>query len=127
MPSDGLDQALADLHRLVFEADDEPNLPVVSESPERVASPENLGDSPTVAPEASPPARRLRVRIELGRTRITRAEADALRQGGLLTLDRATNDPVDLVVDGRVVARGELLNMNNSLGIRISELLGSRP
>ena len=41
----------------------------------------------------------------------------------LLVLDRTANDPLDLVVGGRLVARGELLEVAGSVAIRISELL----
>ncbi len=130
MPADVLDQALADLHRLVYGTEhDEPG----GTDGERLDSRENqtevTGDVDPCAGDAvngTVPAPSVRVRIELGRTHISKAAAGELFRGGLLTLDRMANDPVDLVVDGRVVARGELLKMDGSVGIRICEFVAKR-
>ncbi|MCY2966422.1 MAG: FliM/FliN family flagellar motor switch protein [Planctomycetota bacterium] len=130
MPADVLDQALADLHRLVYGAEHcEPGVTDVERLESRENQTESAGDVDPFSEESansSVASPGVRVRIELGRTRISKTAIGELLRGGLLTLDRMANDPVDLVVDGRVVARGELLKMDGSVGIRICEIVAKR-
>ena len=49
-----------------------------------------------------------------------------LREGQILRLPRAATDPVDLVVNGRVFARGQLVEVEGELGVRILQLAGSQ-
>ena len=65
----------------------------------------------------------LPVTIELGRTEITVAEALALDEGSVLQLNRSVNDPVDVYVKDRLVARGELLVLDGKFCVRITEIL----
>ena len=48
-----------------------------------------------------------------------------LRKGSVVTLDKLAGDPVDLYVNGRLVARGEILVLNDNFCVRVAELLGS--
>ncbi len=48
-----------------------------------------------------------------------------LRKGSVVTLDKLAGDPVDLFVNGRLVARGEVLVLNDNFCVRIAELVGS--
>jgi flagellar motor switch protein FliM len=64
----------------------------------------------------------LTVSIEMGRTRMSVAEVSAMRAGQIVELRRSPRAPVDLVVGGRVVARGELIEIQGELGVRISEV-----
>ena len=52
--------------------------------------------------------------IEIGRTRMTIGEALALGPGSVVTVGRLAGDPVDLLVNGRVIARGEVLRMGSA-------------
>ena len=63
------------------------------------------------------------VSIELGAARLDEDSVAQLETGSLVTLDRHTDDPVDIVVEGRVVARGELLVIEEELAVRIVELI----
>src|SRR5262245_49386344 len=63
----------------------------------------------------------LEVQIELGRASVTREEADALREGSIVSLDKLETDPVDILVGGRLVARGEVLVLGNNFCVRIAE------
>lgn len=72
------------------------------------------------------PRNRLNVRIELGRARLPAERAAELVQGSVVTLESLIDEPVDVVVDGRLVARGEVLVLEGSFCIRITELLGKR-
>ena len=61
--------------------------------------------------------------IELGAARLDEDSVAQLETGSLVTLDRHADDPVDIVVEGRVVARGELLVIEEELAVRIVELI----
>ena len=68
------------------------------------------------------PSRDLNVRIELGRAEIPFRDLHKLRES-IVLLDRKANDPVDIVVGEKVVARGELMLMNDELAVRVTELV----
>ena len=63
------------------------------------------------------------VSVELGAARLDEDSVAQLETGSLVTLDRHADDPVDIVVEGRVVARGELLVIEEELAVRIVELI----
>jgi len=60
--------------------------------------------------------------IEIGRTRMTIGDALALGIGSVVTVGRLAGDPVDLLVNGRVIARGEVVAIEEELGLRITEI-----
>lgn len=61
----------------------------------------------------------LQVVVELARVPITAEELVSLHHGKILDLGRAPGEPVDLSVNGKVVARGELVEVEGQLGVRI--------
>tara|TARA_B100000809_G_scaffold76695_1_gene74484 strand:- start:167 stop:409 length:243 start_codon:yes stop_codon:yes gene_type:complete len=63
------------------------------------------------------------VSIELGTARLDDDSLAQLDSGSLVTLDRHAEDPVDILVDGRLVARGELLVIDQEMAVRIVELI----
>ena len=65
------------------------------------------------------------LRIELGRTQMRLDEVLRLRSGSVVALDKLAGDPVDVYVNGRLIARGEVLVMNDSFCVRITELVQS--
>ncbi|MEM1060892.1 MAG: flagellar motor switch protein FliN [Planctomycetota bacterium] len=65
----------------------------------------------------------LDLRIELGRTELLIDEVMALRNGSVIPLDKLAGDPVDVLVNGRLVARGEVLVLNDNFCIRVAEIL----
>lgn len=65
------------------------------------------------------------LRIELGRTRMRLEEVLQLRGGSVVALDKLAGDPVDIFVNGRLIARGEVLVMNDNFCIRVTELVGA--
>jgi type III secretion system YscQ/HrcQ family protein len=67
------------------------------------------------------------VAVELGRLSLTVAQLVALEPGRILRFNRTTSDPVALALDGRLVARGELVEVDGELGVRVIALLGARP
>ncbi|HTF90798.1 MAG TPA: flagellar motor switch protein FliN [Planctomycetota bacterium] len=62
----------------------------------------------------------VRVTVEVGRARMTLAELVQLAPGSLITLDRETHEPVDILVNGKLVARGEIVTIDQSYGVRIT-------
>jgi len=62
------------------------------------------------------------VAVEIGRTRMTIGEALALGPGSVVTVGRLAGEPVDLLVNGRVIARGEVVAIDEELGLRITEI-----
>jgi flagellar motor switch protein FliN/FliY len=65
------------------------------------------------------------VTAELGRCRMTIREALSLTPGAVIDLDRAAGAPVDVLVNGTVIARGEVVVIDEEFGIRISEIIGA--
>ena len=61
--------------------------------------------------------------VEVGRTRITLGQALALGPGSVVTLDRLADKPVDLLVNGRPIARGEVVVIDEEFGLRITEVV----
>lgn len=66
----------------------------------------------------------LDLRIELGRTQMRLDDVLRLRGGAVVALDKLAGDPVDIFVNGRLIARGEVLVMNDNFCVRVTELLG---
>jgi flagellar motor switch protein FliN/FliY len=68
----------------------------------------------------------LDVAVELGRTRMPLGELAArLGPGSVITLDKAAGAPLDLRINGRLVARAEAIALGERCGVRILELIGS--
>lgn len=66
----------------------------------------------------------LNVRVELGRTRMYIEEVLKLREGSIVPLEKLAGDPVDIFVNGQLLARGEVLVLNDNFCVRVSEILG---
>lgn len=62
--------------------------------------------------------------VEIGRTRMTIGETLALSPGAIVTLDRLAGEPVDLLVNGRAIARGEVVVIGEEFGFRVTQVLG---
>jgi flagellar motor switch protein FliN/FliY len=65
----------------------------------------------------------LNVKIELGRTRMLVEDVLRLSEGAVVELDKLAGDPVDVYVNDRHVARGEVLVLNDNFCVRINEVL----
>lgn len=65
----------------------------------------------------------LHVKIELGRTRMLVEDVLRLGEGSVVELDKLAGDPVDVYVNDRHVARGEVLVVNENFCVRISEII----
>lgn len=65
----------------------------------------------------------LNVRVELGRTRMYVEDILKLGDGAVVELDKLAGDPVDVLVNDRLVARGEILVLNENFCVRITEIV----
>lgn len=65
----------------------------------------------------------LDLRIELGRAELLVEDVLRLKEGSVVPLDKLAGDPVDILVNGRLVARGEVLVLNDNFCVRVAEIL----
>jgi flagellar motor switch protein FliN len=65
----------------------------------------------------------LDLKIELGRTHMYLEDVLKLRKGSVVPLDKMAGDPVDIYVNGRLIARGEVLVLNDNFCVRVAELI----
>lgn len=61
------------------------------------------------------------VSVHVGSTDSTVAELLEMKEGAILTLDKLVDEPLDVLVDGHVVARGTLVAVGEHFGVRITE------
>jgi flagellar motor switch protein FliN len=61
--------------------------------------------------------------VEIGRTRMTVGETLQLRAGSIVTLERLAGEPVDLLVNGTPIARGEVVIIDEEFGLRVTEIV----
>jgi flagellar motor switch protein FliN len=99
----------------------------LDQSPEPAAS---AGVPP--APQAGADLRRLsdvlmELSVEIGRTRMTVGETLQLRAGSIVTLERLAGEPVDLLVNGTPIARGEVVIVDEQFGLRVTEIVAGDP
>ena len=69
----------------------------------------------------------LAVRIDLGRTHLPAVEALAMGAGDLVELDAPVEDFANIYANGRLVARGEMAELNGKFCVRIREVIAERP
>jgi flagellar motor switch protein FliN/FliY len=65
----------------------------------------------------------LNVTVELGRTRLKVKDLLALGTGSVVELDRVAGAPVDILVNGTLIARGDVVVVDDELGVRVSEVI----
>jgi flagellar motor switch protein FliN/FliY len=65
----------------------------------------------------------LAVSIELGRTTMSVKEILGICEGSVVEMDRAAGEPVDVMVGGRLLGKGEVVVLNDRFGVRITELV----
>ena len=64
----------------------------------------------------------VKVTVEVGRSRMTLNQLVAMGPGSLIPLDREAHEPADILVNGKVVARGEIVTIGEKYGIRVTEV-----
>jgi flagellar motor switch protein FliN/FliY len=63
--------------------------------------------------------------VEIGRTTMTIGETLALGPGSIVALNRLAGEPVDLLVNGRPIARGEVVVVDEEFGLRVTEIVSA--
>ncbi len=98
-----------------FDARPEPALAAVPAAGDEPADLQRLHDVP------------VELAVEIGRTRMTIGQALSLGPGAFVTLNRLAGEPVDLLVNGKAIARGEVVVIDEEFGLRITEIIGAGP
>jgi flagellar motor switch protein FliN/FliY len=84
---------------------------------------------PTVTSEGADLGRVLDVPVELGveigRTTMTIGETLSLAPGSIVSLNRLAGEPVDLLVNGKVIAQGEVVVIDEEFGLRITDIVST--
>ena len=65
----------------------------------------------------------LKVSVELGRTSVVIKDLLQLGQGSVLELDKLAGEPLEVLVNGKLVARGEVVVVNEKFGIRLTDII----
>ena len=129
-PSD-LDQASIDelLKQASFDAPDTPEIDAAAAMPGVDAAEFKLPSFQQVIADAQVSSIDLlrdvdlNVKIELGRARMLVEDVLRLSEGSVVELDKLAGDPVDVFVNDRLVARGEVLVLNDNFCVRVNEIV----
>lgn len=98
---------------------------------EHAATPEELQETGT-APAASAGGRidldllmdvQVTLSVEIGRSRLPIKDLLALNQGSIVSLDRNVGEPLDLMVNGTLIARGEVVESDGQFGLRLLDVV----
>ncbi|MDR0806638.1 MAG: flagellar motor switch protein FliN [Enterobacteriaceae bacterium] len=65
----------------------------------------------------------VKMTVELGRTKMTIKELLRLSQGSIVTLDGLAGEPLDILINGYLIAQGEVVVVSDKFGIRITEII----
>lgn len=68
----------------------------------------------------------LQVGVEVGRTKMTIQDLLTLGQGSVIELAKLAGEPLDIYINGRLVARGEAVIVNEKFGVRITDILSQQ-
>jgi len=68
----------------------------------------------------------IQVSVELGQTQMNLKEVLELQEGGVIELNRLAGEPLDLVVNGQLIARGEVVAIDEHYGFRVTEIVAKR-
>src|SRR5271155_4742999 len=105
----------------------------MSDQETSTATPADAGTEPTPARPAAGPSQaapllmgvKLPIRVLLGRTQLSLRDITQLGNGAVVELDCSPDDPVEIIVNDRVIAHGEVVVVSGNYGVRITKL-GSR-
>lgn len=67
----------------------------------------------------------VRLTVELGRKQMRLRDVLSLGENSIVELDRLVDEPLDILVNGKLIARGEVVAQGNRFAIRVLELVGS--
>ncbi|MCR4287391.1 MAG: flagellar motor switch protein FliN [Deltaproteobacteria bacterium] len=82
-------------------------------------------------PESSPPANNIdmildipiSLSVELGRTRMLIKELLQLGQGSIVELEKLAGEPIEILVNGKLIARGEAVVVNDKFGVKLTDVV----
>lgn len=116
----------------------------MSETSENTSAPSS-GDAPVIAPVDLPPVEStasdegiqksrdvnlgmildlpVDVHVEIGQARMNIQNILAFSVGTVIELDRLAGDPVDIIVNGKLIGKGEVMVVDENFGIRVTELI----
>jgi flagellar motor switch protein FliN/FliY len=92
---------------------------------------------PNLQPDASAPAAEpanlenildipVTLSVEIGNTRISIRNLLQLNQGSVVELDRLAGEPLDVLINGTLIAHGEVVVVNDKFGIRLTDVVSTR-
>ena len=67
----------------------------------------------------------LRLSVELGRTRMLISDLLKLGQGSVIELSKLVGEPMDILVNGKEIARGEVVVVNEKFGVRLTDIVNT--
>ena len=67
----------------------------------------------------------VRLSLEIGRTQVTIRDLLKLAPGSVVEFERPAGDPLDVLVNDRLVAHGEVVMVNDRYGVRFTEAIGA--
>jgi flagellar motor switch protein FliN/FliY len=65
----------------------------------------------------------LRVSVELGRSKVVIKDLLQMAQGSVIELDKLAGEPLDVFVNGKMVARGEVVTVGEKFGVRLTDII----
>jgi len=68
----------------------------------------------------------LEITVELGRSKLSLKEVMDLNIGSIIELDKLTGEHVDILVNGKVIAKGEVVVVSESFGVRVTEIVNPK-
>lgn len=68
----------------------------------------------------------LDISVEIGRTKMPVKNILEVRQGSIVELDRQAGDPVDIIVNGQLIAKGDVVIVDDNFGVRITDILSPK-
>ncbi len=98
-----------------------PNASPAEEQTTDVTTAEKQAPSPDkeIKPLANIP---LQIKIEVGCTKVLRQELLQIKKGALITIEKLTDEPLDLYIEDHLIARGELVPVGSKVGIKVIEV-----
>ncbi|HJH55460.1 flagellar motor switch protein FliN [Brachyspira hyodysenteriae] len=67
----------------------------------------------------------INVTVELGRARLSIREILGLGEGSIIELQKLAGEPVDLLVNGKLIAKGEVVVIDECFGVRVTDIVDS--
>ncbi|WP_295156157.1 flagellar motor switch protein FliN [uncultured Brachyspira sp.] len=65
----------------------------------------------------------INVIVELGRAKLSVREILSLGEGSIIELQKLSGEPIDLLVNGKLIAKGEVVVIDESFGVRITDII----